>query len=183
MWNIRSHAEASVRRPLGCEWNHSTTSSVAPYFESAFSKLSFVVVWVHNLLVKFWDGDSLETISTSLGRLLKIDEFTFSLSRSKFARICMEINLAKPLKQGFWIGDDKHWVFVVVLYKKNSLHSAISVEWSAMGRIPATAGTQTIWEAPIQPLALIPMVDKGRRWGQLGLLRQLAWMHVTTTSL
>lgn len=81
---------------------------MAPYFESAFSKLSFVVVWVHNLLVKFWDGDSLETISTSLGRLLKIDEFTFSLSRSKFARICMEINLAKPLKQGFWIGDDKH---------------------------------------------------------------------------
>lgn len=81
-----------------------------PCFESAFSKLSFVVVWVqlHNLLVEFWDGDSLETISTSLGRLLKIDEFTFSLSRSKFARICMEIDLAKPLKQGFWIGDDKH---------------------------------------------------------------------------
>lgn len=78
------------------------------------------VVWaqLHNLPVEFWDGESLETISASLGHLLKIDDFTFSFSRSKFARICVEIDLTKPLKQGFWISDDEHQVFVVVLYEK-----------------------------------------------------------------
>lgn len=41
-----------------------------------------------------------------------------SLSRSKFARICVETDLSKPLKKGFWIRDDEHRVFVVVLYEK-----------------------------------------------------------------
>ncbi|XP_039136678.1 uncharacterized protein LOC120273995 [Dioscorea cayenensis subsp. rotundata] len=91
-----------------------------PFFEPAFAKLSSDVVWVqlHNLPVEFWDGESLEFIASSLGTLLKIDEFTCSLSRSKYARICVEIDLNKPLKQGFWVGDDAHRVFVVVLYEK-----------------------------------------------------------------
>lgn len=41
-----------------------------------------------------------------------------SLSRSKFARICVEIDISKPLKQGFWVGDDDHRVFIVILYEK-----------------------------------------------------------------
>lgn len=73
---------------------------------------------MHNLPVDFWDGDSLETITSHLGRLLKIDELTTSLSRSKFARVCIEIDLFKPLKQGFWLGDEAHRVFVVVFYEK-----------------------------------------------------------------
>lgn len=78
------------------------------------------MVWVqlHNLPVEFWDGESLVTISGSLGRLLKIDDYPSTLSRSKFACICVEIYLTRPLKQGFWIGDDAHRVFVVVLYEK-----------------------------------------------------------------
>ncbi|XP_039136996.1 uncharacterized protein LOC120274516 [Dioscorea cayenensis subsp. rotundata] len=91
-----------------------------PFFEPAFTKLSSAVIWVqlHNLPVEFWDGETLETISSSLGRLLKIDEFTLSMSRSRYARVCLEIDLSKPLKQGFWLGDDENRVFVVVLYEK-----------------------------------------------------------------
>lgn len=71
-----------------------------PFFEPALAKLSIAVVWVqlHNLPVEFGNGDSLETISNSLGCLLKIDDYTSSLSRSKFARICVEIDLTIPLK-------------------------------------------------------------------------------------
>lgn len=91
-----------------------------PYFEPAFTKLSTAAVWIqlHNLPVQFWEGESLETVSSLFGKLLKIDDLTSSLSRSRFARICVEIDLAKPLKQGFWIGDDEHRVFVVVLYER-----------------------------------------------------------------
>lgn len=69
------------------------------------------------LPVEFWDGESLDTISSLFGRLLKIDEFTLSLSRSKYARICVEIDFAKPLKQDFWIGDAEYRDFAVVLYE------------------------------------------------------------------
>lgn len=89
-----------------------------PFFESPFTKLTMTAIWVqfHNLPVEFWDGEALEMISTCLGCLLKIDDYISSLSRSKFARVCVEIDLAKPLKKGFWINDDCHRVFVVVLY-------------------------------------------------------------------
>lgn len=91
-----------------------------PFFEPAFMKLSTAAIWIqlYNFPVEFWDGESLESISSLLGRLLKIDDFTSSMSRSKYAWICIEIDLAKPLKQGFWLGDDGHRVFVVVLYER-----------------------------------------------------------------
>lgn len=91
-----------------------------PYFEPAHSKLSTAALWVqlHNLPVEFWEGEALESISSLFGRLLKIDEFTSSLSRSKYARLCVEIDITKPLKQGFWVGDEEHRVFVVVLYER-----------------------------------------------------------------
>lgn len=65
-----------------------------------------------------WDGETLETIANHLGVLLKIDELTTTLVRSKFARVCIEIDLSKPLSRGFWIGDDHHRVFVVVMYER-----------------------------------------------------------------
>lgn len=60
----------------------------------------------------------LETIANQFGGLLKVDDFTTSLSRSKYAQICVEIDLSKPLSCGFWIGDDLHRVFVVVQYER-----------------------------------------------------------------
>lgn len=39
------------------------------FFEPVFIKLTIVDIWVqlHNLLVKFWNGDSLEIIASHLG--------------------------------------------------------------------------------------------------------------------
>lgn len=31
--------------------------------------------------------------------------------------MCIEIDLSKPLCKGFWLGDDSHHIFVVVLYE------------------------------------------------------------------
>lgn len=79
-----------------------------PFFEPVFSKLSTVAKWVqlHNLPVDLQDGALLETIASSFGHLLKVDEYTTNLSQSKYAKICIEIDLNQPLKQGIWIGDD-----------------------------------------------------------------------------
>ncbi|XP_039146854.1 uncharacterized protein LOC120284117 [Dioscorea cayenensis subsp. rotundata] len=90
-----------------------------PCFEPSFIKLSRAAVRVqlHNLPVDFWEGETLETITESFGKLLKVDEHTKSLEHTHFARLCLEIDLSKPLKWSFWLEDNDKKVFVVVLYE------------------------------------------------------------------
>lgn len=54
------------------------------YFEPAFTKLTRAMVWIqlHNLPVEFLDGDSLESLTKPIGRLLKVNEYTSSLSQN-----------------------------------------------------------------------------------------------------
>ncbi|XP_039121328.1 uncharacterized protein LOC120258056 [Dioscorea cayenensis subsp. rotundata] len=91
-----------------------------PFFEPVFAKLTTAAVWVqlHNLPIELWDGESLDTVTAHMGNLLKIDDLTFNLTRSKFARVCIDLDLSKPLSRGFWVGDDSQRVFVVVLYER-----------------------------------------------------------------
>lgn len=95
-------------------------SSWRPFFEPAFTKLTTAAIWVqlHNLPIEFWSGDTLETITGHLGILLKIDDLTASMTRTKYARVCIELDLSKPLSKGFWLGDELQRVFVVVLYER-----------------------------------------------------------------
>lgn len=69
------------------------------FFEPAFAKLTTTAIWVqlHNLPVEMWDGKSVDTMIAHFGNLLKVDELTISLTRSKFARVCIEIDFSKPL--------------------------------------------------------------------------------------
>lgn len=66
----------------------------------------------------FWEAETLESITAHIGNLLKVDDLTNSLVRSRFARVCLEVDLSKPLSRGFWLGYDLHRVFVVVLYER-----------------------------------------------------------------
>lgn len=38
--------------------------------------------------------------------------------RAHFVRVCLELDLSKPLKRGFWLEDEEIKVFVVRLYEK-----------------------------------------------------------------
>lgn len=80
-----------------------------------FAKLNTAAIWIqlHNLPVEFWE------IANQFGTLIKVDDFTFSLCRCKYAHLCVEIVLSKLLNHGFWIGDDLHKVFVVVMYERH----------------------------------------------------------------
>lgn len=67
--------------------------------------------------MEFWDGEALESITEPLGWLLKVDEFMSSLSRTRFARICLEIDLALLLKRGLWLEDEDGMAFILILYE------------------------------------------------------------------
>lgn len=89
-----------------------------PYFELAFTKLTKAMVWLqlHDLLVELWDGESLETLMEPIGKLMKVDELTMKLARARYARVCLEIDLAQLLKRGCWIEDREARIFVMILY-------------------------------------------------------------------
>lgn len=90
-----------------------------PFFEPAFTKLTKAMVWLqfHNMHVELWDRDSLETLTEPIGKLMKIDKWTSSLSHTRFARVCLEIDFAQPLKRGIWIEDGDARVFFMILYE------------------------------------------------------------------
>ncbi|KAJ0987953.1 hypothetical protein J5N97_006309 [Dioscorea zingiberensis] len=122
---IRCESEAVKDRLLsGGPWAlFGASLQLAPWqpcFEPAFMHLTKALVWVqlHNFPVDFWDEASLRNHTVAIGKLVKVDEFTISLSRTKFARVCLEIDLAAPLKRGFWLEDGARRLFVMVLYER-----------------------------------------------------------------
>lgn len=87
-----------------------------PYFEPAFTEDDGLVA-VAQPSLELWDG-SLETLTEPIGRLMKVDEYTSSFSRARFAWVRLEIDLAQPLKRGFRIEDGTSRVFVMILYER-----------------------------------------------------------------
>lgn len=58
-----------------------------------------MVVWVRILgfLVRYFKEVTLTKIGNQLGNAVKIDQLAVAQSRGKFGRICVEIDLQKPL--------------------------------------------------------------------------------------
>ncbi|XP_039128993.1 uncharacterized protein LOC120265170 [Dioscorea cayenensis subsp. rotundata] len=100
------------RIPQLSEWHES--------FQPTFEKLSTMAVWIqlHHVPIELWYGDLLENIASHFGKVLKIDDHTLNLSRSKYARVCVEIDLKLPLQKGTWVKYGDYTVFVIALYKK-----------------------------------------------------------------
>ncbi|XP_039146855.1 uncharacterized protein LOC120284118 [Dioscorea cayenensis subsp. rotundata] len=149
-----------------------------PFFEPTFAKLSIAAIWLqlHNLPVEFWEGETLETIVGQFGTLLKVDDFKSSLSRSKYARICVEIDLSKPLSRGFWIGDNLHQVFVVVLYEQLSTfcytcgmisHGSNFYSRSVTPGTARTTSSRLVWQ--VETGSSLVSASKIRAWMILSL--------------
>ncbi|KAL6284381.1 hypothetical protein ACE6H2_015310 [Prunus campanulata] len=71
-----------------------------PRFCPATAKITRMVAWIRvsALQLECFDVWSLKRIGNLLGKLLKIDSLTTSQNRGKFARLCVELDLTKPLE-------------------------------------------------------------------------------------
>lgn len=56
-------------------------------------------------------------IASRLGRVLKIDEFTKASAKGRFARVCVEVDLAQPLKAGIRIRQKNNSFFQTLAYE------------------------------------------------------------------
>lgn len=58
----------------------------------------------------YYDEDVLYAIASAIGKLVKIDVNTCLATRRRFALVCVEIDLTKPLVAKFWLNSQWHAV-------------------------------------------------------------------------
>jgi len=83
-----------------------------PYFKASEAKFSSVAVWVRlpELPIEFYDREVLKEIGEAIGPVLRIDAYTATESRGSHARLCVQINLEKPLIKWIRVGCIKQQV-------------------------------------------------------------------------
>ena len=77
-----------------------------PYFRASGDNLTSVAVSVRfpELPIEFYDLEVLKEIGSAIGPMLHIDSYTAIGSRGSYARLCIQINLDKPLINSIIIG-------------------------------------------------------------------------------
>jgi hypothetical protein len=70
-----------------------------PYFDFGKPDMSFVLVWVHfpNLPLECWLQACLSKISGVIGKPIRCDDLTLSMSRVSFAKVMIEVDLSADL--------------------------------------------------------------------------------------
>ncbi|XP_030936258.1 uncharacterized protein LOC115961412 [Quercus lobata] len=77
-----------------------------PYFIASEAKLTSVAVWVRfpELPIEFYDAAVLREIGSVIGPVLRIDSYTASETRGGYTRLCVQIDLDKPLISSIRVG-------------------------------------------------------------------------------
>jgi hypothetical protein len=76
-----------------------------PDFNPASDSIEKVAVWVRfsGLPIEYYDAKMLYFIGNRIGRTIKVDKNTLMQERGKYARMCVEVDLSKPLLAIFTI--------------------------------------------------------------------------------
>ncbi|XP_022569820.1 uncharacterized protein LOC111212545 [Brassica napus] len=83
-----------------------------PEFDPLKDEIDTTPVWVRlsHIPVNFYHKTILMGIAKGLGRPIKVDLTTLKFERARFARICVEVNLNKPLKGSVLINGERYFV-------------------------------------------------------------------------
>ncbi|XP_031124347.1 uncharacterized protein LOC116027061 [Ipomoea triloba] len=81
-----------------------------PNFDPIADTTEKVLVWVRfpSIPVEYYNYLSLRRIGNKLGRTVRVDHTTSLVSRGKFARVCVELDITKPLVSTFTM-EEKVW--------------------------------------------------------------------------
>nr|POE60085.1 hypothetical protein CFP56_68491 [Quercus suber] len=70
-----------------------------PYFKASKATFSLGAVWIRfpKLPIEFYEPSVLREIGSTIGTVLRIDSYTALGLRANYARLCVQIDLSKPL--------------------------------------------------------------------------------------
>ena len=76
-----------------------------PEFKASIAMLSSVAVWVRllELPIEFYEPSALLKIGRAIDPVLRIDSHTANGERGRFARLCVQVNLDKPLVRKLYL--------------------------------------------------------------------------------
>ena len=80
-----------------------------PSFNSSESCFGCTMVWARlsGLNMMYFEESVIWTIAAPIGTLVKVDLVTKSMEKGQYARVCVEIDLAKPVTVEVWVTN--HW--------------------------------------------------------------------------
>lgn len=83
-----------------------------PSFDPLKDEIRTTPVWVRisNIPVNFYHDEILLVLARGLGTPVKVDQTTLNFERARFARVCVEVNLSKPLKDTVKINGERYYV-------------------------------------------------------------------------
>lgn len=84
----------------------------APEFDPLRDEIATTPVWIRlsNLPVTFYHKTILMGIAKGLGNPVKVDLTTLKFERARFARVCVEVNLKRPLKGTVMVNGERYYV-------------------------------------------------------------------------
>ncbi|XP_057419082.1 uncharacterized protein LOC130713325 [Lotus japonicus] len=97
------NAEDKGRAISGAPWliydHYLAVKPWTPDFVAANSRISTTLVWIRipGLGFQFYNKNILLTLASAVGTPIKVDLNTHDMQRGKYARICVEIDLTKPV--------------------------------------------------------------------------------------
>ncbi|KAF7834641.1 zinc ion binding nucleic acid binding protein [Senna tora] len=92
--------EAALMNGLWVIFDHYLTIHFwSPEFDPSFYTIQKLAVWVRfsDLPIEFFYSNFLRCFGNTIGRTVKVDITTIMQSRGRFARVCVEVDLSKPL--------------------------------------------------------------------------------------
>nr|POE52338.1 uncharacterized protein CFP56_60843 [Quercus suber] len=90
-----------------------------PFFKPDMPNFSLIAVWVrlHHLPMEIYEVEVLKQIGEALGKVLRIAAHTALESRGKYARLCIQVDINKPLINIVLIGRFKQQVVYEGIHK------------------------------------------------------------------
>lgn len=119
----------------------------SPGFEPTRDDIVTTPVWVRlsNIPVNFYHKTILMGIAKGLGKPLRVDATTLNFERARFARVCVEVNLAKPLKGSVMINGERYYVAYEGL---TNICSHCGIYGHLVHNCPTTAPVQGVLPEP-----------------------------------
>ena len=77
-----------------------------PFFKPSSANVSLVAVWIrlNELPIELYETEVLKEIGGNIGKVLRIDSHTAMEARGKYARLCIQVDVNKPLINTIIIG-------------------------------------------------------------------------------
>ncbi|WOL20218.1 hypothetical protein Cni_G29022 [Canna indica] len=90
-----------------------------PLFRPWYGPFLLAPIWERllGLPLEIWNVDSVSLFAASLGKVLAIDQRSFSFERGRYIRVCIEIDLSLVLRQGLWVREPEKEFFQPVAYE------------------------------------------------------------------